>query len=157
MASARNIYLDGNNISFREGVDDKIVFGSSNIDGEKEQSYMVSKDIWIGPTAPNEAGASNSHRLEVNQDGCFADGYEICTKNTCLNIKKMRAGTKVVGTDSSRTSIDVFTSQEFNGDGAANSVRLEGATYQDSKWRAVTNVTNTGGAIRINYLAVLFG
>ena len=82
--SARNIYLDGNNISFREGDDDKIVFGSSNIDGEKEQSYMVSKDIWIGPTAPNEAGASNSHRLEVNQDGCFADGYEICTKNSCL-------------------------------------------------------------------------
>ena len=83
--SARNIYLDGNNISFREGVDDKIVFGSSNIDGEKEQSYMVSEDIWIGPTAPNEAGASNSHRLEVNQDGCFADGYEICTKNNCFS------------------------------------------------------------------------
>ncbi|WP_277271739.1 phage tail spike protein [Merdimonas faecis] len=174
--SARNIYLDGNNISFREGDDDKIVFGSSNIDGEKEQSYMVSKDVWIGPTAPNEAGASNSHRIEVNQDGCFADGYEICTKNTCLNIKKMRAGTKVVGTDSSRTSIDVFTSQELggllgvssanggnsalfvsNGDGAANSVHLEGATYQDGKWLAVTNAKNTGGAIRINYLAVLFG
>lgn len=96
--------------------------------------------------------------------------------NTCLNIKKMRAGTKVVGTDSSRTSIDVFTSQELggllgvssanggnsalfvsNGDGAANSVHLEGATYQDGKWLAVTNAKNTGGAIRINYLAVLFG
>ena len=85
--SARNIYLDGNNISFREGDDDKIVFGSSDIDGVKEQSYMVSQDIWIGPTAPNESGSSNSHRLEVNSDGCFADGYEICTKNTCLTIK----------------------------------------------------------------------
>lgn len=174
--SARNIYLDGNNISFREGDDDKIVFGSSDIDGVKEQSYMVSKDVWIGPTAPNEAGASNSHRIEVNQEGCFADGYEICTKNSCLNIKKMRAGTKVVGTNSSRTSIDVFTSQELgkllgvssanggnsalfvsNGDGAANGVHLEGATYQDGKWQAVTNTKNTGGAIRINYLAVLFG
>ena len=174
--SARNIYLDGNNISFREGDDDKIVFGSSNIDGEKEQSYMVSKDVWIGPTAPNEAGASNLHRIEVNQEGCFADGYEICTKNSCLNIKKMRAGTKVVGTNSSRTSIDVFTSQELgkllgvssanggnsalfvsNGDGAANGVHLEGATHQDGKWKAVTNTKNTGGIIRINYLAVLFG
>lgn len=174
--SARNIYLDGNNISFREGDDDKIVFGSSDIDGVKEQSYMVSKDVWIGPTAPNEAGASNSHRIEVNQEGCFADGYEICTKNSCLNIKKMRAGTKVVGTNSSKTSIDVFTSQELgkllgvssanggnsalfvsNGDGAANGVHLEGATYQDGKWQAVTNTKNTGGAIRINYLAVLFG
>ena len=96
--------------------------------------------------------------------------------NSCLNIKKMRAGTKVVGTNSSRTSIDVFTSQELgkllgvssanggnsalfvsNGDGAANGVHLEGATYQDGKWQAVTNTKNTGGAIRINYLAVLFG
>ena len=88
--SARNIYLDGNNISFREGDDDKIVFGSSDIDGVKEQSYMVSQDIWIGPTAPNESGSSNSHRLEVNSDGCFADGEEICTKNNCLQVDKIR-------------------------------------------------------------------
>ena len=87
--SARNIYLDGDNISFREGSEDKVVFGSVNTDGEKEQSYMISPDIWIGPTAPNEAGSSNSHRIEVNSDGCFADGEEICTKNNCLQWTKL--------------------------------------------------------------------
>ena len=102
--SARNIYLDGNNISFREGDDDKIVFGSSDIDGVKEQSYMVSQDIWIGPTAPNESGSSNSHRLEVNSDGCFADGYEICTKNTCLKWTQLG---ELAGNGASTSTITV--------------------------------------------------
>ena len=102
--SARNIYLDGKNISFREGDDDKIVFGSSDIDGVKEQSYMVSQDIWIGPTAPNESGSSNSHRLEVNSDGCFADGYEICAKNTCLKWTKLG---ELAGNGASSSTITV--------------------------------------------------
>lgn len=171
--SARNIYLDGNNISFREGDDDKIVFGSSDIDGVKEQSYMVSQDIWIGPTAPNESGSSNSHRLEVNSDGCFADGYEICTKNTCLTIKAMCAGTIVV--NASGSSVKMFSYSDLgqklgvssanggntavfaaNGDGAATSRHIDGCTALNGSWYATLDATLNGN-IRVNYLAVLFG
>ena len=44
-----------------------------------------------------------------------------------------------------------------NGDGEAQKVHIQGATYQNGKWYAVMASGATAGSIRINYIITYFG
>lgn len=44
-----------------------------------------------------------------------------------------------------------------NGDGGAQNVHLEGATFQDNTWRVVGNTNFQTGSLRVNYLLLYFG
>ncbi|MGN1193821.1 MAG: phage tail spike protein [Dorea sp.] len=91
------------------------------------------------------------------------------------DIPKIKCGTKVL-TATGGTSIKVFTIDELNtlfgvedcsatntacffanGDGNAQSVHIDGATYLNSAWNAVFNDKSTAGNFRVNYMAIYFG
>lgn len=95
--------------------------------------------------------------------------------NLLEDIPKIKCGTKVL-TSTGGTSIKVFTIDELNalfgvddcsaantacffanGDGSAQSVHIDGATYLNSAWNAVFNDKSTAGNFRVNYMAIYFG
>ena len=95
--------------------------------------------------------------------------------NLLEDIPKIKCGTKVL-TSTGGTSIKVFTIDELNalfgvddcsatntacffanGDGSAQSVHIDGATYLNSAWNAVLNDKSTAGNFRVNYMAIYFG
>ena len=95
--------------------------------------------------------------------------------NLLEDIPKIKCGTKVL-TSTGGTSIKVFTIDELNalfgvddcsstntacffanGDGSAQSVHIDGATYLNSAWNAVLNSKATAGNFRVNYMAIYFG
>ena len=95
--------------------------------------------------------------------------------NLLEDIPKIKCGTKVL-TSTGGTSVKVFTIDELNtlfgvedcsatntacffanGDGSAQSVHIEGATYLNSAWNAVFNDKSTAGNFRVNYMAIYFG
>lgn len=95
--------------------------------------------------------------------------------NLLEDIPKIKCGTKVL-TSTGGTSIKVFTIDELNalfgvddcsaantacffanGDGGAQSVHIDGATYLNSAWNAVFNDKSTAGNFRVNYMAIYFG
>lgn len=89
----------------------------------------------------------------------------------------MEAGTKVVQISSgSPTSVAVLTSEELNtlldtddssnanttvsfanGDGSAQTVHVQGATYLNGIWYATLASGANTGSIRINYMVMYFG
>lgn len=96
--------------------------------------------------------------------------------NKFVGISAITAGTKVVTVAGDNTSVQVFTTSEIdellgisgsnsantslsfaNGDGRAQMVHVEGATYQDGKWYAVMDKGAVAGSIRINYIIAYFG
>lgn len=96
--------------------------------------------------------------------------------NKFVGISAITAGTKVVSIARDNTSVQVFTTSEIdellgisgsnnantslsfaNGDGKAQRVHVEGATYQDGKWYAVMDAGAVVGSIRINYIIAYFG
>ena len=96
--------------------------------------------------------------------------------NKFVGISAITAGTKVVSVAGDNTSVQVFTTSEIdellgisgsnsvntslsfaNGDGKAQMVHVEGATYQDGKWYAVMDKGAVAGSIRINYIIAYFG
>ena len=95
--------------------------------------------------------------------------------NLLEDIPKIKCGTKVL-TSTGGTSIKVFTIDDLNalfgvddcsaantacffanGDGSAQSVHIDGATYLNSAWNAVFNDKSTAGNFRVNYMAIYFG
>ena len=95
--------------------------------------------------------------------------------NLLEDIPKIKCGTKVL-TSTGGTSVKVFTIDELNtlfgvedcsatntacffanGDGSAQSVHIDGATYLNSAWNAVFNDKSTAGNFRVNYMAIYFG
>ena len=97
-------------------------------------------------------------------------------KNMKQNINRMIAGTKVVQTSNSATSVAVLTSAELNtlldvddssnsnttvsfvnGDGSVQTVHVQGATYLNGVWYATLASGAKAGSIRINYMAMYFG
>ena len=98
-------------------------------------------------------------------------------KTTKRNINRMEAGTKVVQISSgSPTSVAVLTSEELNtlldtddssnanttvsfanGDGSAQTVHVQGATYLNGLWYATLASGANTGSIRINYMVMYFG
>lgn len=98
-------------------------------------------------------------------------------KTTKRNINRMEAGTKVVQISSgSPTSVAVLTSEELNtlldtddssnanttvsfanGDGSAQTVHVQGATYLNGIWYATLASGANTGSIRINYMVMYFG
>ena len=98
-------------------------------------------------------------------------------KTVNRNINRMTAGTKVVQISSNDgTSVAVLTNAELNGlldvddssnsnttvsfsngDGSAQTVHVQGATYLGGVWYATLASGAKAGVIRINYMAMYFG
>jgi len=89
---------------------------------------------------------------------------------------RLVAGSKVVTASSSNTSVAVLTNSQLNslfgvsncsnvnttcvfanGDGAAQTIHIEGATYKSSTWYACFPGYPAAGSFRVNYIAVYFG
>ena len=141
---------------------------------------------WYGD-ANGETRHFLRHKSDDVYAGLTGDYFENCQelpiyktlkdyKTTKRNIKRMEAGTKVVQISNSATSVAVLTSEELNalldtddssnanttvsfanGDGSAQTVHVQGATYLNGIWYAtLASGTNTG-SIRINYMVMYFG
>lgn len=97
--------------------------------------------------------------------------------NRLTNVQKVKAGIKVININSSGANyVVVFTNKEINsllevddssssntmvtfanGNGAAQSVHIQGATYQNNIWYAVMDSGSVKGDIQINYVIHYFG
>lgn len=141
---------------------------------------------WYGD-ANGETRHFLRHKSDDVYAGLTGDYFENCQelpiyktlkdyKTTKRNIKRMEAGTKVVQISNSATSVAVLTSEELNalldtddssnanttvsfanGDGSAQTVHVQGATYLNGIWYATLASGANTGSIRINYMVMYFG
>lgn len=152
--------------------------GADEVEG-KTMSFVRSGYTRISTKTPHESGSSGAPSVIVDGTDTYINN-EPMSELVYLrpkSIRRMTAGTKVVQISASElTSVQVFTNAEINellgvddssnantaisfsnGDGEAQKVHVQGATYQNGKWHAVMASGATAGSIRINYIITYFG
>lgn len=141
-------------------------FGDVNGDRARYFLRHKSDDVYVGLTKDYFTNCQELPIYKTLKD----------YKTTKRNINRMEAGTKVVQISSgSPTSVAVLTSEELNtlldtddssnanttvsfanGDGSAQTVHVQGATYLNVWYATLASGANTG-SIRINYMVMYFG
>ena len=142
-------------------------FGDVNGDRARYFLRHKSDDVYVGLTKDYFTNCQELPIYKTLKD----------YKTTKRNINRMEAGTKVVQISSgSPTSVAVLTSEELNtlldtddssnanttvsfanGDGSAQTVHVQGATYLNGIWYATLASGANTGSIRINYMVMYFG
>lgn len=142
-------------------------FGDVNGDRARYFLRHKSDDVYVGLTKDYFTNCQELPIYKTLKD----------YKTTKRNINRMEAGTKVVQISSgSSTSVAVLTSEELNtlldtddssnanttvsfanGDGSAQTVHVQGATYLNGIWYATLASGANTGSIRINYMVMYFG
>ena len=142
-------------------------FGDVNGDRARYFLRHKSDDVYVGLTKDYFTNCQELPIYKTLKD----------YKTTKWNINRMEAGTKVVQISSgSPTSVAVLTSEELNtlldtddssnanttvsfanGDGSAQTVHVQGATYLNGIWYATLASGANTGSIRINYMVMYFG
>lgn len=142
-------------------------FGDVNGDTARYFLRHKSDDVYVGLTKDYFTNCQELPIYKTLKD----------YKTTKRNINRMEAGTKVVQISSgSPTSVAVLTSEELNtlldtddssnanttvsfanGDGSAQTVHVQGATYLNGIWYATLASGANTGSIRINYMVMYFG
>lgn len=142
-------------------------FGDVNGDRARYFLRHKSDDVYVGLTKDYFTNCQELPIYKTLKD----------YKTTKRNINRMEAGTKVVQISSgSPTSVAVLTSEELNtlldtddssnanttvsfanGDGSAQTVHMQGATYLNGIWYATLASGANTGSIRINYMVMYFG
>lgn len=152
--------------------------GADEVEG-KTMSFVRSGYTRISTKTPHESGSSGAPSLIVDNMDTYVNNEPMSelVYFRPRNARRMTAGTKVVQISASElTSVQVFTNAEINellgvddssnantaisfsnGDGEAQKVHVQGATYQNGKWYAVMASGATAGSIRINYIITYFG
>ena len=152
--------------------------GADEVEG-KTMSFVRSAYTRISVKTPHESGSSGAPSVIVNEMDTYINNEPMSQLAYFRprNARRMTAGTKVVQISASElTSVQVFTNDEINdlldiddssnantaisfsnGDGEAQKVHIQGATYQNGKWYAVMASGATAGSIRINYIITYFG
>ncbi|MFQ7132350.1 MAG: phage tail spike protein [Dorea formicigenerans] len=140
-----------------------------DVDGDRARYFLRHKfdDVYVGLTKDYFTNCQELPIYKTLKD----------YKTTKRNINRMEAGTKVVQISSgSPTSVAVLTSEELNtlldtddssnanttvsfanGDGSAQTVHVQGATYLNGIWYATLASGANTGSIRINYMVMYFG
>ena len=142
-------------------------FGDVNGDRARYFLRHKSDDVYVGLTKDYFTNCQELPIYKTLKD----------YKTTKRNINRMEAGTKVVQISSgNHTSVAVLTSEELNtlldtddssnanttvsfanGDGSAQTVHVQGATYLNGIWYATLASGANTGSIRINYMVMYFG
>lgn len=142
-------------------------FGDVNGDRARYFLRHKSDDVYVGLTKDYFTNCQELPIYKTLKD----------YKTTKRNINRMEAGTKVVQISSGNpTSVAVLTSEELNtlldtddssnanttvsfanGDGSAQTVHVQGATYLNGIWYATLASGANTGSIRINYMVMYFG
>ena len=142
-------------------------FGDVNGDRARYFLRHKSDDVYVGLTKDYFTNCQELPIYKTLKD----------YKTTKRNINRIEAGTKVVQISSgSPTSVAVLTSEELNtlldtddssnanttvsfanGDGSAQTVHVQGATYLNGIWYATLASGANTGSIRINYMVMYFG
>lgn len=142
-------------------------FGDVNGDRARYFLRHKSDDVYVGLTKDYFTNCQELPIYKTLKD----------YKTIKRNINRMEAGTKVVQISSgSPTSVAVLTSEELNtlldtddssnanttvsfanGDGSAQTVHVQGATYLNGIWYATLASGANTGSIRINYMVMYFG
>lgn len=84
--ASKNIYIDNDDITIRNGSTGLISIGAYSVDGNTV-SYFQSSSLFMGTKPPNTSGAFSSPHVRVNSDGAFTHEGEIATKNNCFSNK----------------------------------------------------------------------
>lgn len=142
-------------------------FGDVNGDRARYFLRHKSDDVYVGLTKDYFTNCQELPIYKTLKD----------YKTTKRNINRMTAGTKVVQiSHNDNTSVAVLTSAELNtlldtddssnvnttvsfanGDGSAQTVHVQGATYLNGIWYATLASGANTGSIRINYMVMYFG
>lgn len=152
--------------------------GADEVEG-KTVSFLRSGYTRISTKTPHESGSSGAPSVIVNGTDTYVNNEPMSqlVYFRPRNVHRVAAGTKVVQIEAKElTSVQVLTNDEINtalgisdssnanttvnfsnGDGEAQKVHVQGATYQNGKWFAVFADGATAGSIRINYMITYFG
>lgn len=165
----------------------ELQFGGMDYSTGYQLPTILSPIGWFGDVNGDRARYFLRHKSDDVYVGLTKDYFTNCQelpiyktlkeyKNMKQNINRMTAGTKVVQTSNSATSVAVLTSAELNtlldvddssnsnttvsfanGDGSAQTVHVQGATYLNGVWYATLASGAKAGSIKINYMAMYFG
>ncbi len=165
----------------------ELQFGGMDYSTGYQLPTILSPIGWFGDVNGDRARYFLRHKSDDVYVGLTKDYFTNCQelpiyktlkeyKNMKQNINRMTAGTKVVQTSNSATSVAVLTSAELNtlldvddssnsnttvsfanGDGSAQTVHVQGATYLNGVWYATLASGAKAGSIRINYMVTYFG
>ena len=165
----------------------ELQFGGMDYSTGYQLPTILSPIGWFGDVNGDRARYFLRHKSDDVYVGLTKDYFTNCQelpiyktlkeyKNMKQNINRMTAGTKVVQTSNSPTSVAVLTSEELNtlldtddssnanttvsfanGDGSAQTVHVQGATYLNGIWYATLASGANTGSIRINYMVMYFG
>lgn len=165
----------------------ELQFGGMDYSTGYQLPTILSPIGWFGDVNGDRARYFLRHKSDDVYVGLTKDYFTNCQelpiyktfkeyKNMKQNINRMTAGTKVVQTSNSATSVAVLTSAELNtlldvdnssnsnttvsfvnGDGSVQTVHVQGATYLNGVWYATLASGAKAGSIKINYMAMYFG
>lgn len=176
---------EGNKVGILDRIN-KLITASEQEPSEKKSGLwfhiieLLDEIYKVEPYLTSSTGKTrlmlSSNTIRMN-DGTTVEKKISNVNNRFTNIQKIKAGVKVVNISSSgATSVAVFANKELNsilevddsssgntmvtfanGNGTAQRVHIQGATYENNTWYAVMASGAVKGDIQINYVIHYFG